>query len=160
MKWTKITKKRKQGKKKKTSKRVLQSDDSEEENRESVTVRYQESDEDNDWHEEDIENDPVFLTEDCLKKPLPHVPREGEYILVEFATKKSKIYYALKVLESRNTNLEYYVSFLRKKSLNKFHVPNKPVVSYVTEPDIKVVLPKPILLLEAHLGSSLFICFL
>lgn len=137
-----MSKKRKEAKKRKITKKVLQSD-SEEENQEPDTISYQESDEDNDWPDEEIEDDPVPITENCLKKPLHHVPQEGEYVLVEFNTKKSKVFYIGKVLESRNRKLEYYISFLRKKCAGKFHMPKEPDLSYVKENDVKLILPKP-----------------
>lgn len=47
----------------------------------------------------------------------------------------------VKTLESRNNNLEYFVSFLRKE---RFHVPDKPNISIRQENDIMHILPKPL----------------
>lgn len=137
-----LSKKRKVAKKRKISKKILQSD-SEEENQEPIDIHFQESDEDNDWPDEEIDNNPIPVTENDFKMPLTHVPQEGEYVLVEFATKKTKIYYIGKVIESRNRKLEYYISFLRQKGVNKFRMPNEPDLSYIRENDIKLILPKP-----------------
>lgn len=151
----KLTNKRKEAKKRKVTKKVLQSD-SEEDNEDPGEVTYQESDEDDEWPDEEIDNDPIIITENYLKMPLSHIPQEAEYVLVEFSTKKSKVYYVGKVLESRNRKLEYYISFLRRKSDNKFHMPNEPDVSYVKEHDIKFALPKPNLVGSTSRQQSYF----
>ncbi|KAK9879928.1 hypothetical protein WA026_008435 [Henosepilachna vigintioctopunctata] len=135
-----LTKKRKEAKKRKTAKKILHSDS---ENEELLEIPYQKSDEDNDWFDEEVENRPVPITSNYLERPLSHTPQEGEYVLVEFSTKKTQIYYVGIVLESRNEKWEYCISFLRQKSINKFHNPNEPDISYVKEHDIKLILPKP-----------------
>lgn len=134
-----FSKNRKEAKKRKTAKKILQNDSE----NELFEIPYQESDEDNDWLDEEVENYIVPITSNYLKRPLSHTPQEGEYVLVEFSTKKTQIYYVGKVLESRNKKLEYCISYLRRKSINKFHNPNEPDISYVKEQDIKLILPKP-----------------
>lgn len=135
--------KRNNPKRRKVTKRVLQSDSDEEEL--PTNVVYQESDDDMDWFDDDMENEVTnsVLTEEIIDEPLPRVPVEGEYVLVLFTTKKKRVYYVGKVLEERNANLEYYISFLRKKSNNKYHFPDVPDLASVKEHDIKFILPKP-----------------
>lgn len=109
-------KRRKELKGKKTTiRKVLQSDSEDED---EVVLQDESDNDDIDWFEEDSEkeNDQMVLTEDCLQKPLCRPPTVGDYVIVEFSTKKQKIYYIANVLESRNASLEVHVSFLRKKN--------------------------------------------
>lgn len=131
-------KKRKLSKEKKTTRKIKLSE-SEDDNDDIFLQNESESD----WEEEE-ENDGQ-ITEENFKLPLPRPPQEGEYVLVEFFTKKQTIYYVGKVLEGRNNSLEYFISFLRRKGHGKFHLPNVPDLSMTKEQDIKVILPKPIL---------------
>lgn len=63
---------------------------------------------------------------------------------MQFVTKKQKSLFVGKVLEGRNTDLEYYVSFLRRKpGTERFHMPDNPDLSVIKEDDIKYILPKP-----------------
>lgn len=83
------------------------------------------------------------MTEQDINKPLPRLAKEGDYVLVQFTTKKKKLFYIGKVIEERNENLEYYISFLRKKACNKYHLPAVPDLSNVKDDDVKFILPKP-----------------
>lgn len=123
--------------------KVLQSDLDDEEQPTNVTYSYQESDDDMDWLEEDMEIENTVLTEEVIKQPLPRVPKEGEFVLVLFTTKKKRVYYVGKILEERNSNLEYFISFLRKKSYDKYHMPAVPDLASVKEHDIKFILQTP-----------------
>ncbi|KAL4711553.1 hypothetical protein ACJJTC_018855 [Scirpophaga incertulas] len=111
--------------KKKRRKFVKKPIQSESEEELDDNVVYQESDEDQDWIEEENENTYKMLTEQDIDKPLPRLPKEGEYVLVQFTTKKKKLFYIGKVIEERNENLEYYISFLRKKACNRYHLPGR-----------------------------------
>lgn len=134
-------KRRKEMKGKKGSvRKVLQSDSEDEE---EVVLHDESDDDDIDCFEEEKENDQMTLTENCLQNPLCRSPTVGDYIIVEFSTKKQKIYYVAKVLESRNTSMEVYVSFLRQKTDQLFHIPNVPDLACVNDHDIKFILPKP-----------------
>nr|CAI5826560.1 unnamed protein product [Callosobruchus analis] len=84
-----------------------------------------------------------MLTHDDLQQPLPGPPQEDKYVLVEFATKKKISYYVGKILQTRNKDLEYQISFLRQNQQNKFRIPNVPHISFVKEDDVKLILPKP-----------------
>ncbi|CAG9794150.1 unnamed protein product [Diatraea saccharalis] len=131
-------------KQRKVIKKVLQSDSEDQsEEDQNINVEYQESDEDNEWPDDDIENETICLTENDFTDPLPRPPRKGEFVLVEFSTKKQKVFYIGKVLESRNHNLDYYISYLRKKAHGKYAMPNNPDLSIAKERDIKYILPKP-----------------
>lgn len=94
-----------------------------------------------------MESDEIYLTEDILMEPLERFPGEGEFVVVMFATKKTRVYYIGKVLETRNDALEYFISFLRLQTRGpeQFSLPDVPDVSYVKEHDIKYILPKPII---------------
>lgn len=83
------------------------------------------------------------MTEQDINKPLSRFLKEGEYVLVQFTTKKIKPFYIGKVIEERNENLEFYISFLMKKACNKYHFPAILDLSNVKDDDVKFVLPKP-----------------
>lgn len=113
----------------KTIRKVLQSDSEDD----SEIILADESPDEGSWlSDEDKEN---MITQEKLMKPLPRLPREGDYVLVEFASKKQLLYYVAKVLEERNDALELYVSYLRHKK-GRFSMPNTPdlgsstVISY------------------------------
>ena len=134
-----VTKKRKEVKKKRISKHLFQRDSEDDNDK----MELQDNDDDFDCMDDEKENTTNVITENHLSKPLSRQATEGEYILVEFATKKKKLYYVGKVIENRNESLEYCVSFLRKKSTNKFYIPNVPDISTVDECYVKLILPKP-----------------
>lgn len=103
---------------------------------------------DSDWNEEqnieDVEKEIVTLTDTHLTRPLPRAPLEGEYVIVQLVTKKQKSVYIGKVLEGRNDDFEYYISFLQRKSpTERFQLPDKPDLSVIREDDIKFILPNP-----------------
>lgn len=120
----------------KTKKRkVLQESSSEDENQISV---YSEDepifeDEEDDYTTVDPNNFPA----------LKGVPKEGDFIIVEFEVKRKRIFYAAKVIGKKGNETE--VSFLRKsdKTPNNFHMPNMPDIATVALGDIKMILPKP-----------------
>ncbi|GAB6021636.1 Nucleoporin nup93 [Chamberlinius hualienensis] len=85
----------------------------------------------------------IVITEDHLIRPLPRLAVEEDFVLVKFANKRLKFYYVGKVVENRNDDLEYGVSFLRKVTTNTFYLPIVPDVSAVKEDDVKLILPKP-----------------
>lgn len=75
--------------------------------------------------------------------PLHSLPKEGDFILVEFIAKSKKVYYVGKVIGVKNNEVE--VTFLRKsvKNPNKFHLPCIPDISVVSSSDIKMILVTP-----------------
>lgn len=131
-------KRKKETKKKRVSKKVMQSDSDDED----IEIPLQDSDADCDWIDEN-EPDISVLTYKDLEKPLPRLAQEGEYVLVEFATKKKILYYVGKVLQTRNKDLEYQISFLRQNRQHKFCLPDVPDISFIKEQDVKFILPKP-----------------
>jgi hypothetical protein len=132
-------------KKQKPTREILQSDDEDEE--EDIDIKLTDSEEysdEADYDQDGNENEIFVLTENHLTKPLPRPAREGEYVIVQFVTKRLRSLYIGKVLEGRNYKLEYYISFFKRKpGTDKFHVPDKPDLSIVKENDIKYILPKP-----------------
>lgn len=122
--------------KKDVQRKVLQSDTEEEEDEELQQL----TDDDGDYLKE---NKYIDITENDLKHPLSRPAKKGEYVLIQFSTKKKKNYYVGKVLETRNEAFEYFISFLRLKSVNKFYMPNVPDLSFVREEDVKLILPPP-----------------
>lgn len=122
----------------KAIRKVLQSDSEED----CEIVLNDDSPDEGSWlsDEEDKEN---IITQKMLMKPLPRLPREGEYVLVEFASKKQLLYYVAKVLEERNDTLELYVSYLRHKK-GRFSMPNTPDLAYAKDDNIKLLLPTPV----------------
>lgn len=140
-----MIKRRSEAKKRKISRTILDSEDEIEKHDEVVLA---DSDDDSCWlesPEEDINaDDEMVITEEDLTIPLPHSPKEGEYVIVELTTKKQRSLYIGKVLEERNSDLEYYISFLKRKpGTNKFLMPNKPDLSLIREDDLKYILPRP-----------------
>ncbi|CAH1973320.1 unnamed protein product [Acanthoscelides obtectus] len=134
-------------KKGKVTRKVLQSDE-EDNDQEKETVEYAESDDDTDWAAEDedenSDEESVIITERHLTKSLTRAPLEGEYVIVQFTTKKLTSLYVGKVIEGRNENNEFYISFLRRTpGTSKFHMPDKPDLSVIKESDLKLLLPKP-----------------
>lgn len=121
--------------------------DSDEEIENHGEVQLADSDDDDDWQEppeEDQDDNEITLTEEDLNNLLPYPPKEGEYVIVELTTKKQRSLYIGKIIEERNKDLEYYISFLRRKSgTQKFLMPDKPDLSLVKENDLKYILPKP-----------------
>lgn len=132
-------------KKKKSVEQVLQSDGEEDEETGIKLTDSEEYSDEADYDQDEDENDMMLvLTENHLTKPLPRPALEGEYVIVQFATKKLRSLYVGKILEGRNNDLEYYVSFLRRKAgTERFHVPDKPDLSIVKDNDVKYILPKP-----------------
>ncbi|XP_045762732.1 uncharacterized protein LOC123865623 [Maniola jurtina] len=124
---------------KKAVRKILQSES--EDDAENFSL----DDEDSDWCEEDeVEDEIEILTDQKLQlNVLPRVLKEEDYVLVRFSTKRKSIYFVGKVLQDRNENLEYYVSFLRVNRKYQFHMPSNPDLSYVKECDVKLILPKP-----------------
>lgn len=136
--------------KKRAVRKVLQSDSEDE--TENISIHDEDSDwceedENNDWCEEDkVGNRIEILTDDkLLRNVLPRLPKEGDYVLVRFSTKRKSVYFVGKVLHERNDKLEYYVSFLRANRKYQFNMPSNPDISYVKECDLKFILPKPCL---------------
>lgn len=134
--------------KKKAVRKVLQSESEDE------TANISLHDEDSDWQEEDEESDwceddevgnkmKSLTDEKLLNNVLPVLPKEEDYVLVRFSTKRKSVYFVGKVLHERNDKLEYYVSFLRANRKYQFHMPTNPDLSYVKEHDVKLILPKP-----------------
>lgn len=123
--------------KKKGVRKVLQSES--EDDTEDISIH----DEDSDWCEED-ENQ-ILTDEKLMVNVLPRLPKEGDYVLVRFSTKKKSVYYVGKILHERNDKLEYYISFLRANRKYQFHMPSNADLSYVKEYDVKLILPKPCL---------------
>lgn len=145
-----VTKIRQEAKRKKIVRKVVLDNDEDTDTDTDTEVKLVESDDDidSDWAKENqgenIDKQYIALTEKDLNKPLSRQCQEGEYVIVAFATKRQKWFYIGKVLEERNSDLEYYVSFLRRKpGTEKFHMPDKPDLSLVKENDIKIILPKP-----------------
>lgn len=137
-----VNRKKSLKKRKNVIRKVLQ-DESEIESNESFSSH---SSSGGNWCEsEDDEVDvPFLLTPDSFE-PLGRRPNEGEYVLVEFATKKTLVFYVGKVLEGNVNTEEYYINFLRIKSrdVEQFIEPQIKDAAYVKEQDIKYILPKP-----------------
>ncbi|KOB63449.1 Uncharacterized protein OBRU01_24838 [Operophtera brumata] len=96
-------------------------------------------------HEHTDDNEPV-LSEEDLNNTLPFLPKKGEYVIVQRTTKKQKSLCIGKVIKERNSDLEYYISFLRRKpGTDKFLMPNKPDLSLIKDDDLKYILPKPLM---------------
>lgn len=136
--------------KKKAVRKVLQSES--EDDTENISIHDEDSDwceenEDSDWCEEDeVGNKIEILTDEkLLLNVLPRLPKEEDYVLVRFSTKRKSVYFVGKVLHDRNDKLEYFVSFLRANRKYQFHMPSNPDLSYVKEYDVKFILPKPCL---------------
>lgn len=74
-------------------------------------------------------------------------PREGEYVIVAFTSKKSKVYYVAKILEKidDDNDCEFLVSYLKLKSKvqQKFIDPVDIETVGVSMQDIKYILPAP-----------------
>ncbi|KAK3931050.1 Thiosulfate-binding protein [Frankliniella fusca] len=77
--------------------------------------------------------------------PLKEAPKEGNYILVEFVDKKSKVYYIGKVLKEEDDEGDFEVTYLRRslKVKDKFCLPNVADLKSVHRSDVKLVLPSP-----------------
>ncbi|KAF2891884.1 hypothetical protein ILUMI_14289 [Ignelater luminosus] len=121
---------------KSVTRKVLQSDSEEE----GEVVLDDESDVEGTWLEEN--SDENFFTAESLSQPVSMLPKEGQYVLVKFESKKQRLFYTAKVLEERNDALELYVSFLRYKK-GHFTMPNVPDLSFVKDDQIVYILPKP-----------------
>lgn len=125
-------------KNKSTIQKIIESDDEE--------LQLAETDDEKHWlemPEEDLE-DINIITEEDLKNPLPHPPKEGEYVIVQLTSKKQRSLFVGKVIEESNCDLEYYISFLRRKpGTEKFYTPTKTDLSLVREEDLKYILTKP-----------------
>lgn len=140
-------KRRNEAKKKKTCRAVLDSD--EEEVNQNDEVQLADSEDDINWAEQqedddDEEDAKVILTETDLENPLPHSPQEGEYVIVQLTSKRQRLLYIGKVMEERNRKLDYYISFLKRKSgTERFVMPDNPDLSLVNESDLKYILPVP-----------------
>ena len=74
---------------------------------------------------------------------LKRKPIEGDYVLIQFITKKMNVYYAAIVVEKIGAN--YGVSYMRVKSKEKmkFYMPLEPDLAEVSPKEIKIILPKP-----------------
>lgn len=121
---------------------MLQDSESEDE----TEIVLQDSDNDqNWWEEEDDENWRPLTNDMVIQNVLNRQLQEGDFVIVIFPGKKQNVFFVAKILNLRNQDLEYYVSFLRLKnnSVDLFHFPTVPDVSYVKEDDIKMILPKP-----------------
>lgn len=75
-----------------------------------VEVQLADSEDDVDWPAEELQEgtedkEPVLSEEDLIN-PLPFLPKEGEYVIVQLTTKKQKSLYIGKVIEERNSDLE------------------------------------------------------
>lgn len=74
---------------------------------------------------------------------MPTLPKEGNFVLVEFKINNKKVFYAGKVLKDAE-NGETDVTFLRRDPRNgKFRLPNVPDVAVVLLSDVKMFLPNP-----------------
>lgn len=124
---------------KKYVRKVLKSDSEEDD---EVVLDDDSADDDN-WLD-DEENQENIITEELLVNPLTELPREGQYVLVQFESKKQRVFYVAKVLEERNNDLEFYVSYLRHRK-GQFTMPNAPDLAYVKDDNIKMILPNPTL---------------
>ncbi|KAL1489607.1 hypothetical protein ABEB36_005132 [Hypothenemus hampei] len=106
----------------------------------------QDSDDDDNCFEKDeeLENTNV-LTEQSLVNSLRRNPEVGEYVLVLFTTKKQRVYYVAKIIETKNHEMEFNVCFLKmkRKSEQKFCMPDKSEKYLVSEDDLKFILPTP-----------------
>lgn len=100
---------------------------------------------------QDSSGDEVFDVSQLIPEPelldfedLERSPIPGDYVLVEFETKK-KIYYIGKIISYVDESTECEVSFLRKsvKLENKFVMPNVPDISFIDKKCIKTLLPMP-----------------
>lgn len=68
--------------------------------------------------------------------------RINDFILVEFAGKKSKVLFVGQVEEKEENN--YKVKFMRRKECSwKFYFPEKDDISCIERSDIKMKLPQP-----------------
>ncbi|XP_026331553.1 uncharacterized protein LOC113238919 [Hyposmocoma kahamanoa] len=132
-------KKERKAKGKKYVRKVLKSDSEED----GEVMLGDDSADDDNWLD-DEENQENIITEELLVNPLTELPREGQYVVVQFASKKQQVFYVAKVLEERNNELEFYVSYLRYRK-GQFTMPNAPDLAYVKEDNIKMILPNPTL---------------
>lgn len=132
-------KKEHKAKDKKYVRKVLKSDSEED----GEVVLDDDSADDSNWLD-DEENQENIITEDLLVNPLTELPREGQYVVVQLSSKKQRVFYVAKVLEERNNELEFYVSYLRYRK-GQFTMPNAPDLAYVKDDNIKMILPNPTL---------------
>ncbi|KAJ2945327.1 hypothetical protein O0L34_g9416 [Tuta absoluta] len=138
-----LTDKKRKCKRKKTNDNLLQDDETSEE--EDITVVcLSDSDLSNidDEKEEDSDDDLPLVTGNFNK--LDRNPKDGEYVMVCFETKKLLIHYLALITEKISTNT-YGVSFMRlkNKSEMKFVMPLEPDLSEIKLSDIKMILPQP-----------------
>lgn len=124
---------------KKYVRKVLKSDSEED----GEVVLDDDSADDGNWLDDD-ENQENIITEELLVNPLTELPKEGQYVVVQFASKKQRVFYVAKVLQERNNELEFYVSYLRHRK-GQFTMPNVPDLAYVKDDNIKMILPNPTL---------------
>lgn len=84
-------------------------------------------------------NDPVTMP------PLKEVPKEGQYVLVEFATSNKKKDYIAKILKEADAEGDLEVSYLRRsvKGVDTFCLPPVPDLASVPLELIKMILPSP-----------------
>lgn len=95
-------------------------------------------------HISDEDEDDKILDEEFL--PLTRDPCEGDYVIVQFQSKKQHTYYVAKVLEElEDEEFDYYVSYLKLKSkmYQRFSDPIIPDLAGVNRADIKYILPSP-----------------
>lgn len=117
--------------------KVLQESSSEDEDEISVYS------EDEPMSEGDEESDCEMVDSNTFPA-LKGLPKEGDFVIVEFEVKGKHIYYVAKVLGEKENETE--VSFLRRsnKNPNHFHMPNVPDIATVALNDIRMILPKPL----------------
>lgn len=103
----------------------------------------------------DSEDEEHILTNDFL--PLLRQPKASDYVIVEFTSKKTKLYYIALVLEEIDGEFDFFVSYLKLKSkvLETFVDPIMPDSAGVKLQDIKYILPSPIIKGSSRRNSTL-----
>ncbi|KAJ2937102.1 hypothetical protein O0L34_g19464 [Tuta absoluta] len=93
-----------------------------------------------------ISEDEEIMLDDNFP-PLSRDPREGEYVIIVFTSKKDKVYYIAKILEiiDDDDDFDFSVSYLKLKSKakQKFIDPIDIETAGVSLQDIKYILPAP-----------------
>ncbi|GBM03452.1 hypothetical protein AVEN_265486-1 [Araneus ventricosus] len=90
---------------------------------------------------------PITLIRSDDFEELDRSPEQGDYVLVKLRAKKA-IFYIVKVIEGKDCDGDFVVSFLmkRNKIVGKFVQPNVRDVASVPEKYIKMILPQPVTL--------------
>lgn len=89
-------------------------------------------------------DDDEFMVISGKFEDLNHKPRENDYVLVLFHTKKINVYYVAVIVEVIDVQ-RYMVSYMRVKSKQnmKFTMPVEPDLAEVNISEIKMILPSP-----------------